>query len=94
VDHHADAPIEDWAGEESSNDGVLTLPHPRYHGEVRNFITALGKLLRLWTPVASDYQEISSQYRHDADAIETAGPDEVKALLTFVFQGENFLDGF
>ncbi len=86
--------IAKWAGGEKRDESAWTLPFPEYRVEVEGFFTALGEFLLLWTPTSSDYLETSRELRDDHDAIGSAGPDEVKALLTFVWRGEKFCDGF
>ncbi len=94
LEHHAVAPIKEWIIETNPDTGVSNFPYARYQAEVYNFFTALGEFLDLWTPLATDYQETASRFQRDHDAIGTAGPDEVKALVTWVFRGERFCEGF
>jgi len=94
LEHHAKAPIKEWVGGRDPKDGVMTWPYPKYHAGIDDFFIAIAELLRLWTPVASDYLEISDKFQSDHNAVAMARPDEVKALLTFAFSGERFCYGF
>ncbi len=94
MDRRARAPVKRWAGGNKREDGVMTMPFPEYHAEVDAFFQSLGEFLILWTPTEINYREIANPLLNDHDAIATAGPDEVKALLTFAWRGERFCDGF
>ena len=89
----ASAPVRRWTGGKG-DDGTLIFSYPEYHAEVEAFFTALAEFLHLWEPLSSDYLATSRELRDDPDAVATAGPEEVKAYLTFLWRGERFCDGF
>jgi hypothetical protein len=74
--------------------GSGSRPHLPYHAEVEAFFAAVAQFLHLWAPLARDYAEASRALRDDPGAIAAAGPEQVKALLTFVWRGERFHGGF
>lgn len=69
-------------------------PHLPYNAEVEAFFADIGKFLHLWVPMVRDYSEDSRELREGFVMISTAGPEQVKALLTFVWRGERFHGGF
>ena len=93
-------PIKEWAGGESV-DGILTLRYPVYQEEIGGFLECLGRFMLLWTPAPGNYLdavdkcpvplEDSTKVR---EYLATANTETVKALLTFVWRGERFCDGF
>ena len=44
-------------------------------------------------PTIGDYQDASRKYVADHSAIKDASPDDIKAILTYIWRGERFCDG-
>ncbi len=71
-----------------------TVPYLPYDVEVEALFAAVAEFLRLWAPTAGDYLETSRHLRDRPGAVAAAGPEAVKAVLTFVWRGERYRDGF
>jgi hypothetical protein len=74
--------------------GSESVPRLPYNAEVEAFFAALAEFLHLWVPLARDFSEDSRDLRDDLGAVAAAPPEQVKALLTFLWRGERFRDGF
>ena len=82
--------ITEW---EFEAEGDLHLPYPTYPEPIETFISSVTNLVQRWIPTIGDYQDASRKYVADHSAIKDASPDDIKAILTYIWRGERFCDG-
>jgi hypothetical protein len=83
-------PVLSWEGGKAKPDGSIQVPWPVYHPRVNDFIEAVSR--GGW--IDPDYvPEAAAAMLGDANAVEQANLDDVKAMLTYVVRGERFSDG-
>lgn len=83
-------PIMGWGGGTKGEDGVITLPWPKYDEIVEEFFQVASR--KCW----SDYDyspEVAGQMLERDEVMQTANLSQIKTMLTYCVRGERFSVG-
>jgi hypothetical protein len=82
--------VHRWAGTSERRDRTVSLPWPEYDDLVTEFFQLAST--ECWTDHEYD-PETAGENLNDANAVQSADLDQLKAMLTYCVRGEKFCDG-
>lgn len=83
-------PIREWHGGSKKQNGIITIPRPKYEGIVEDFFQAASG--DCWTDYNYQPAEAARMLK-DSKFVETANIDQIRTMLTYCVRGERFHSG-
>ncbi len=82
--------IQKWEGGEKTKDGIIKMPYPIYHKDVKRFYRLAGQAC--WLDYDYGSKEAVKMIQDD-EFINSATIADIKTMLTYCVRGERFCDG-